>query len=457
MAPYNRVSRRDPLTDPHIPAPTVTHMAFGRDGKDMVTVDVSWTENNSVGSKYDLAGPFGTTPMNVCTSIKFWMYVEASKGGKSDQRKRRNGDMPMSYALISSMAAPHGREGEVCALAVAPDGGVACTLSKQEDAFRVWVKNTDNDTSGVASTLWKCLYKVKTPSGHANLLSQRITPALLNSQLVTFSSDGTVLSVSYGPNITLWDHSNATLLTSLTLDDNGATTVSEDIQTVNFLTQHDDVMLLTTASRIGIKSPFGGLTSCYLGDDEWSFDVGSFGNEGLISAVVPLYDFDCKDGAVGGYFAISIVTSENGLKSIVSIISRDEGKVVCAEGSETPLRWQLDGIVQCLCPGKCVESFVQLFAITEDCEMLSLIYEADGHSGEERVTASRLEVQSTRNNQAPVLKLGVETADAKPSVKRRKVSIGISTGLERHAVGFEFPALSGKFTSSFIAQNLKRK
>ena len=40
----------------------------------------------------------------------------------------------MSYGLVLSMAAPHGRDGEVCALAVAPNGRVACTLSQEDDA-----------------------------------------------------------------------------------------------------------------------------------------------------------------------------------------------------------------------------------------------------------------------------------------------------------------------------------
>jgi len=454
VAPYNRVSRRDPHTDPHIPAPAVTHMAVGQNGKDMVTVDTVWTENTSVGSSYDLAGPQGTTAMNMCTSIKFWSYVDSSKGVKSDQRKRRNGEVPMSYELVSSMAAPHGRDGEVCALAVAPNGRVACTLSQEEDAFRVWVKNTDASPAGVASTHWKCLYKVKTPSGYANLLAQGATPAS-SQQLVAFSSDGTVLSVSYGPYVTLWDHSNATLLTSVTLDDNGSVSrASESIQSVNFLTKNDDVMLLTGTSQIGVKSPFGGVKSCYLGNDEWSFDVGSFGKEALISAVVPLYDFKCESGATGGFFAISI-TLDNASKSIISVISRDEGSVVCAEGTDSPLQWQVDGEVQSLCLDKCVGSFIQLLAVTKDCQLLSLSCGVDGFARKGRAASLQSTTRDVRA-QAPVLKSGVATADAQQSVKRRKIGIGISRGSEnvRNTSGFEFPALSGKFTSAFIAKSL---
>jgi len=451
VAPFNRVSRRDPLSDPHVPAPTVKHMAVGQDGKDMVTVDTVWTENTSVGSAYDLSGPQGgITPMNVCTSIKFWSYAETSKGGKPDRRKRRNGDVPMSYECVSSMAAPHGREGEVCALAIAPNGNVACTLSKEEDAFRVWVKNANVSDAGAASSTWRCLYKVKTPSGYANLLSQGDSPSL-SQKLVTFSSDGTVLSVSYGPYVTLWDHATATLLTSLALKDEG----SESIQTVDFLTKDDDVILLTTANRIGVRSPFGGAKSCYLGNDEWSCDAESFGKEGVVSAIVPLPDFGGKSGATGGFFAVS-VTMSNGTKSTVSIISRDGGNVVCAEGTKKKLQWLVNGEVQSLSVDKCDSSSVQLLAVTKESEMISLSCGSDGHVRKGQA-ASSVEVQLTRP-QAPVLKVGSEAADAQPSLKRRKVSIGMSRGAESSSTfsGFDFPALSGKFTSAFIAKSLGR-
>ena len=447
MAPYNRVSRRDPTTDPHIPAPTVTHLAVGQDGKDMVTVDMVWTENTSVGASYDLVGPQGDIiPMNVYTSIKFWTYndVDVNSGTKpADQRKRRNGDMPMNYELVSSMTAPHGRDGEVCSLAVAPNGRVACTLSQEEDAFRVWAKRTD---SIIGSTIWKCLYRVKTPSGFANQLCKKAlnsSTLLGGRQLVTFSSDGTVLSVAYGVSVTLWDYSNATLLTSVSLDDTDAD--NEDIHTVNFLTRNDDVMLLTSGTQIGVKSPFGGFKACYLGNDEWSFNTGSF--LGKVSDVVPLYDFEGKKGVAGGHFALAI-TLNGGSKSIISIISRDDGSVVYAEG--TPIQWQVDGEVQSLCVEKIAGSFVQLLAVTKDCQLLSLTC-----GMEEGRPASSAKVLSTKDAraQAQVLKIGADATEhtQEPSVKKRKISIGAS---RLGVAGFEFPALSGKFTSSFIAQSL---
>ena len=452
------MSRRDPKTDPHIPTPVVTHMAVGRSGRDMVTVDEVWTENASVGAAYDLVGPGGdVVPMNVCTSIKFWSHVDSSGPSRSrsaeKQRKRRNGDVPMGYELVSSMAAPHGRGGEVCALAVSPDGGVACTLSREEDAFRVWSKNTEAPVGK-----WKCHYKVGTPSGYASLLSRGVNSSSLGQQLVAFSTDGTVLSVSYGPYVTLWDHSDATLLTSLSLDDKAAvpSRASEEIQTINFLTGNDDAMLLTTASQIGVKSPFGGARSCYLGDDEWSLDVASlFGKGAVVSAVVPLADFEDQGGGSGGFFAVSI-TVGNGSKSVISVINRDKGKLMTSVGTDAPIQWKVDGVVRSLYVDKSLGSSVQLLAITKDCQLLSL---SAGHA-----IMSNAEIRPTGYSraQAPVLKIGTKSADAEErptSVKKRKVSIVIPRGGAESAgnlSGFLFPALSGKFTCAFVAHLGKR-
>ncbi len=128
VAAYNHVSRRDP-SDPHVPVPIVTHLAVGKDGRDMVTVIAVWTENSGVG-----AGPRGTS-MKACTFLKFWTYVyQPSRRGRLDRRRRQSGDMPMAYELVSSMVAPHGRDGIVSALSVSPDGKLAYTLSREEGA-----------------------------------------------------------------------------------------------------------------------------------------------------------------------------------------------------------------------------------------------------------------------------------------------------------------------------------
>ena len=446
-------------------------MAVGQSGKDMVTVDTVWTENTTVGAACVLTGPnTSITSMNVVTCIKFWTHVESSaKLGKSSDylRKRRNGDVPMSYELVASMSAPHGREGLVCALAVAPNGSIACTLSQEEDAFRIWAKKTGDapppagGSGGSRPSIWKCLYVVKTPSGFSNQLAQsNLNSSSIGRQLVAFSSDGTVLSVSYGPSVTLWDHTNVTLLTSVSSVDNDALPgSSENIETVNFLTGNDDAMLLTTAHHIRIASPFGGVKS-YLGDDEWSFDADSYVNEAIVSgngafvsSVVPILESGERSGGTGAHFAVS-VTLKDRLKSIISIVNRDRGEVAMLLGADSPIRWSVDGEVQSLYVDRNLGSVIQLLAVTKDCRMLYFSCGSDDHLKRKAMDVSHnAEVRSNRN-QAPVLKLGSKVVDAdKFTVKKRKISIGVSSrgfSSNRNNSGFEFPALSGKFTCAFI-------
>ena len=467
VAPYNRVSRRD-ASDPYIPAPSVTHMAVSKDGKDMVTVDTVWTENTSVGTTYEIPGTSGVC-MNLCTSIKFWTYTGDDGTNPSmktqQQQKRLSGEAPMNYELVSSMAAPHGRNGEVCALALAPQGNVACTLSKEEDAFRVWGKSTTTTAPGVATTMWKCLYRVKTPSGYSNLLSNGLntssSPLPGQTKLVAFSSDGTVLSVSYGPCVTLWDHSNAALLTSLNLDDaneNG----SEDIQSVDFLTKDDDAMLLTSKGRIGVKSPFGGMPRpCYLGEDEWTRKSTSFvGDEGndtaIITSVIPLRSIGQKDGEANkdGTFAISTVC-DGGLESVVSIVDRD------GEGTSggAMMQWKVSGEVQCLCVERCQGSSIRLLAMTKDCQILSLSH-ASAEGKEKKGRRVALNSNAALSRTAPVLKVGTDATYEQTSTKKRKVSIAgtsVRTKEEDGDAGFNFPALSGRFTAAFIARSLGKR
>mmetsp|Transcript_6604 Transcript_6604/g.14379 ORF Transcript_6604/g.14379 Transcript_6604/m.14379 type:complete len:555 (-) Transcript_6604:63-1727(-) len=446
VAAYNRVSRRDP-SDPHVPAPIVTHLAVGKDGRNMVTADAVWTENSGVG-----AGPQGTS-VNACTFLKFRTYVyQPSRRGRLDRGRRQSGDMPMAYELVSSMVAPHGRDGIVSALSVSPDGKSACTLSREEGAFRMWVKGSA-DGGGAALSFtapWKCLYRVRTPAGYANLLSRT---RVSQQRSLAFSPDGTILAVSYGQYATLWDHTDATLLTSVALDNDNEE--SEGIiKSADFLTGGDDALLMTTAGSVGVASPFGGARYCYLGEDEWSCELG---RGSIVTAAIPLPD----RGTGEGRFAVAVASSNgDGTKrGAVSIVSRD-GNVASANGLG-PLLWRFDGEVRSLCVDELSSGLfdVRLLAITGDCRMLSLGVgpRKDGRAKGRESRAMFTDVVG----RAPVLKLGTATDDSvEPSAaKRRKVSIctprGVS-GKEPGVVvsGFSFPnTLSGKFTSAFIARS----
>ena len=93
--------------------------------------------------------------------------------------------------------------------------------------------------------------------------------------------------------------------------------------------------------------------------------------------------------------------------------------------------------------------------MTKDCQLLSLSCGLDVFARKGRAASLQSTTRDVRA-QAPVLKSGAATADAQQSVKRRKIGIGISRGSDnvRNTSVFEFPALSGKFTSAFIAKSL---
>ena len=436
VAPYNRVSRRDPLTDPHVPAPTVMHMAVGDNGHDMVTVDAVWSENTSVGAPAELIGPRGDAfAMSVCTSIKFWSYAGGtSSSGAREKKQRRTGDLPMDYELVSSMAAPHGRRGGIDALAVSPAGDTACTLSRAEDVYRVWTKIEQSDQEKSLGTMWKCAYMVKTPSGFSNSLLTAAPPARPGQgQLVRFSNDGSVLAVCYGGHVTLWDHSSATLLNDLALDRG-----DDDVTSVAFSDGTDGTLLVSTAGALGALSPFGGARSRYLGGDEWTYDVRGAGAE--VAAVVPLVGFRPSSG--GSFFAVAV---NHGATATVSVVDRS-GASVAEDGDSNPVRWRLRSGVRSVSVDRGDGKGLRLLVVTSDSELVSL---SCGDGGQARRDASLPKRLVERN--APVLPIGQPRAE--PGAKRRKVSITTSamrSEAEQSTDTFDFPALSSRFTASFI-------
>ena len=412
-------------------------MAVGASGRDIVTVDTVWSENTSVGAPRELTGPRGDAfEMSVCTSIKFWSHSgsSASNGGGRERRQRqRAGELPMDYELVSSMAAPHGRRAGVCALAVAPGGDTACTLSREEDAYRVWTKIEPSDEKSFG-TMWKCSYRVKTPSGFSNSLLS--APASLGQrQLVRFSNDGSVLAVCYGAHVTLWDHSSATLLNDLALDQS-----NDSVQSVEFSSRSDDTLLVSTAGALGALSPFGGVKSCYLGGDEWTFDIAGMG--AVVAAVVPLGDFGPSPGKC---FAVAVNHDGTGT---VTIVDR-AGASVAEDEDSNPIQWRLRSEVQSVSVDHGKGRGLRLLVITKDSDLISLSY---GDSKLARRDASMPKKIVETN--APVLQIGQPRVE--PGAKRRKVSITTNTSrseAEQSASIFDFPALNARFTASFITHS----
>jgi WD40 repeat protein len=247
VAPFNRVSRTED-SDLNMPQPTITHTAFSGDMEQMLTVEAIATENSGIGR----ATKLGDNMIGIVTTIKFWE--------KNTIRKRQGKNS--AYIMTASMNFPHGERHSISAVAMSKDGQSACTVSNDENAFRIWkqVIETDEDDNQRRRPVWICQYKVSTPSGFATLP----TP----SQGVDFSSDGSTLCITYGHFMTLWDHHDTTLLNTLQHFTNEPIAQMQFVKTGMI---HDSVM---SRSKHGVKlqSPYGhysksGWTSSVPDDD----------------------------------------------------------------------------------------------------------------------------------------------------------------------------------------------
>jgi hypothetical protein len=216
--------------------------------------------------------------------------------------------------------------------------------------------------------------------------------------------------------------------------------MNTNIQHLHFLTKDDDFLLLASESQVAIKSPFGGAQSCYLGNDEWSVDMSSFGRDAKVVSVIP-----CGDS---GFFAVSVAI-DNGAETVVMVVNRSESGIACVEGTDSLMYWRIGGGVSSLCVNECIGSGVELLAITEDCRMLSLSVGIQNTKSKFSLMSQSTSITPT---QAPVLQVR-SGVDSQP-MKRRKIStIPIGTGKAQHfAAGFDFPSLSGKFITAFLSQ-----
>jgi len=468
VSPYNRASTRDPDVDPTVPAPAVTKLGMSKDGRDLVTIDEVWTENASAGGVRKTLienggkgnGGGHAVGMCVCTTIKFWSYRGDGSGQSSSSS---NGQPSVDYELVSALASPHGPEAEVSALAVSPDGTVACTLSRGENAFRIWKKGAVG--AGITSTTaWKCSYRVKTPSGYANAVHHNGGGA----SLVSFSNDGSVLAVTYGSDVTLWDHTDASMLTSFTLGDSSHNVV----RGIRFLTEGDGAVLLSTDEKVGMRSPFGGN---YLGGDEWDARAdkltGLNGAGTKVTCVEPVSNF-------GGAEGCFVMAATNGKHSVVTIVN-GAGENAVLDTKSGPVRWKIDGEVESMCcigggggggTTESASSSYRLLVITTDHHMFSLtLAKAKPNEDGTHARSRMLEAGKTEHQlslpRGPALKdLGTDDQKSGSTKKRRKIGLGAanvgggSVGEKADPrLGYDFPALSGAFTKDYIMKVLGAK
>ena len=470
VAPYNRISRRSP-DDPAVPAPQVTHLCLSESGDDMITIDTILTENTGSGGARKVRAQGGSGAeenMTLLTTIKFWTW---SKGSAGKGGSRKDGSLDMPYELISAMPLPHGLAGEVSSLAMTSDGSRACTLSHEEGAFRVWAKGRSYESEHPSSAeprspLWKCLYKITTPSGFARAMPK--SPPVPGQQ-VAFSSDGSVLAVCYGEHVSLWDHTNSALLTSVKN--------IESICDVQFTRTGADMLLLRGKTSVALQAPFGNNNRAYAGGS-WSYSITRQG------------DIANLPGKIDVLHAVSIASRKEiavalweKTTNITSIIVLDEitGDAK-TNGSGAPSFWRIPGKLQALYDvsrndNNNAEGTSRLVALADSHELLSLecieTTIEEGHSSEQpeydvRFKSEAFGLLGNSTSGAPTL-----TSIASPN-KRRKKSKDLSFDSNKDIIArfgnnndgsssksaplpsSELPTLSGTFARDFIGRSLRR-
>mmetsp|Transcript_5159 Transcript_5159/g.9809 ORF Transcript_5159/g.9809 Transcript_5159/m.9809 type:complete len:999 (+) Transcript_5159:218-3214(+) len=262
VAPYNRISRKE-VHHKSYPRPTVTHIALSNLGNDMITIDTTLSENTGVGNictvdSFTSGGNDLSDKMSFATNIKFWAW------SKDIEMNAKESGKGMPYELIAAMPAPHGlMKGSIDALGLSPDGSRACTVSFAEGYFHIWAKSRASIVNKMATTSsftpsWKRLCKIGIPSGYSR--SDDEVSSLQGSNLVSFSPDGSVLAIAFGRFITLWDHTNATMLNSIH--------APESLRSISFVRSPLDMILAVGRTSISLLPPFG---NGYLGKASWTY------------------------------------------------------------------------------------------------------------------------------------------------------------------------------------------
>jgi len=366
IAPYNRVSRKE-VSHLAYPRPVITHLVISASGDDIVTVDTMLTENPNVGALRTISHGGTQFEMSITTNIKFWAWSKslAETSGRG---------LSMPYDMISAMHAPHGLMGQVHALALSPLGNKACTFNAYDGSFHLWSKDRtqllgDKKQASTSSTTpptppWKRLYKISAPAGYANSqLSHNV-----NASNVAFAADGSLLAVAYGKNITLWDHSSATMLHSIVAQDT--------LSCLSFIKSPADMLLATGTSFISTLPIFGML---YLGGGIWTYATSEneYSTKSVKTELGPTIALSSnRDIAI---VLLEKCNSKSSAKALLSskvlIIDSHTGEPRMIDKVH-PLVWSVQGSVTCLCDiSSRGSSRLSLLAITGVGEMKILCAE----------------------------------------------------------------------------------
>ena len=462
IAPYNRISRKEKYHKAY-PRPTITHMVLSNSGNDLITIDTMLSENTGVGNfckvnSFTSSGDDLSEEMSFVTNIKFWSW---SREMEKNAVARGKG---MPYELIAAMPAPHGlANGTVDSLAISPDGTRACTLSTTEGAFHIWAKGRSSGKNSAAPS-WTRLCKIAIPSGYSNTSESERDQ---NSNKITFSPDGSVLALAFGRHVTLWDHTSATMLNTIH--------APEPLTSIQFVRSPLDMILAIGKSSVSVLAPFG---NGYLGNAAWSYTLpksDDLEEKHTLSLVTPL--------VARKELAISMTIGSGHTSSLstkVVIVDLLTGKAMKGE-DESIMSWNLKGSLQSLSDISYVKSnwsseSAILLAITNENDMYviksdSKCIKANPEHNVLRGCFSRIENASTEaltSKTVPKLeKSKRKRTDDGDSAQVKQSTPNPITGALLFGSGAmdsesgplptsQLPALSGSFTRSFIARNVKK-
>jgi NET1-associated nuclear protein 1 (U3 small nucleolar RNA-associated protein 17) len=438
VAPYNRVSRTD-VGDHPMPTPVVTHAAWSQSGEQLVTVDRVPTENLSEGTPETFPGG---ASFGVVTTIRFWSRAAASD----------------SYDLVAAMTHPHGRDHHVSALAISDDGNYACTVSNDERAFRLWrrVQRTEEEEEeeqeGGArrkTTVWTCRCRVTTPAGFSNFPTGR--------RAVAFSADASVLAVAHGNMVTLWDHHEVTLLSSLRRDD------PSPIDSVQFLCSDTlaDALLTCSSTSVAMQSPYGVRGPANFGWT-WTLPAGAKHFEVCLAEFVP-----------GNELAAIVLYDEEKNESRVVLVNALTGEPCKLQGAAGVMD-EIPGKVVSVAATKSKRSSgtppVSLFALSSSGELIALHNREAG--SDTSVTPAieptmellpalpLLQVSGDAGRKRGLSILDIHSVEETPSKKLSLEHFGSFAGDEGPPSvlkSTELPQLRGAFSRSFLGRHLMRR
>jgi hypothetical protein len=429
VVPYNRVSRTEAGDSP-MPQPTVSHSSWSESGEVALTIDIVPTENHAVGAceRLEDGSAVGST-----TTIRFWSCKQGS------------------YELVAAMASPHGSGNRVSAAVLSSNGKYACTVSNDEKAFRLWrCVVSDSLDDGNRSAEWLCRYKVDVPAGYSNHET--------GTSAVAFSADASLLAIAFGSIITLWDHHNVTLLTSLRHLGDDAT-----IDSVQFVQSSKlvDMVLVSSASGVSLQSPFGKQGPPGTG---WVWAIPSSLDDLRVSgtAFVPQSDI----------VSISLYDATNN-KSRILLVDAISGGLSCLQGLDATVDVLDDEVV-------CVTGVAQtskssgwgaedvqrdeqhtFYALTRNGEVIAIsnerteaVVDEVRAPGDSEIPRLPQHLHSMSSRKRPVIVLTMTDLEEKP---KKKLSLNNFGGFVGDDAASSLPQLNGAFARAFVGRHLRRQ